>query len=685
MNNADIIRKLEKLLEWLHPGHLSCIDQYSDEVDDIKSDLLLAINAEPTNTKIVLPFYANKDEAHYANAHVKLIFDYYLVLFDFENAKVEEVESLTKCCGRLIDQIFHKAVPHKNLTPHHIYTNGFSELYHTIHFNRDYTNLSAFSYHQKGDAYSCLLRILIKHGYLDLAARIYQTYSFFISPKFLILKTKEFYNDEEKLKNINKKFADLLIRELEKLDISMYKYLTDKEPSEHSLVLDTQNGYDTFLNFRCQFENLFEKIYSPELKFKTSNMLKCLYPKGVGISEAMDFFIKRLAKRPNCGTESPTKEQLFQEDAARIKALYCNYISKNENLSLLLFSHSTQSTIISKDAEYFLSLMISGSILMLLESEIGKDAYLRLHCTKYDEKWKKGRFSEKLHAAFLNQNDCMKSFLADLMDLYINVKNYNSDYINPNEMIDFIELLEKRHTELEELEVSAKVNALSRDAFKFTPESVRNNCLTFFKNNRDGMFAMSESDAERLFAKLNNMEEIKKIISTGEIIFAPYREINGDVLSGDFTGLVACQIKAVERYLKEIIIRHARSKHQNLLVGNKALELTSDRYSSDKSLRVVQVDNNSTAANLSSRGPNCAFADIGACIAFVRNYGLSNKGKYNSFEYVEECGSRSFYKNWVDQVRNRHMHVIPIESLQEAKDKLRKTAYWLLKIIDELS
>ncbi|MBR5313985.1 MAG: hypothetical protein IKU45_01065, partial [Clostridia bacterium] len=103
MNNADIIRKLEKLLEWLHPGHLSCIDQYSDEVDDIKSDLLLSINAEPTNTKIVLPFYANKDEAHYANAHVKLIFDYYLVLFDFENAKVEEVESLTKCCGRLID------------------------------------------------------------------------------------------------------------------------------------------------------------------------------------------------------------------------------------------------------------------------------------------------------------------------------------------------------------------------------------------------------------------------------------------------------------------------------------------------------------------------------------------------------------------------------------------------------
>ena len=64
---------------------------------------------------------------------------------------------------------------------------------------------------------------------------------------------------------------------------------------------------------------------------------------------------------------------------------------------------------------------------------------------------------------------------------------------------------------------------------------------------------------------------------------------------------------------------------------------------------------------------------------------MSNKGKYNSFEYIEEHGSRSFYKNWVDQVRNRHMHVIPIESLEDAKEKLRKTAYWLLKIIDELS
>ena len=49
------------------------------------------------------------------------------------------------------------------------------------------THLAKFAQAEKGNAYPAFLKILIKTGYLDLAVKFYQTYSFYISPRFLII------------------------------------------------------------------------------------------------------------------------------------------------------------------------------------------------------------------------------------------------------------------------------------------------------------------------------------------------------------------------------------------------------------------------------------------------------------------------------------------------------------------
>ena len=54
------------------------------------------------------------------------------------------------------------------------------------------------------------------------------------------------------------------------------------------------------------------------------------------------------------------------------------------------------------------------------------------------------------------------------------------------------------------------------------------------------------------------------------------------------------------------------------------------------------------------------------------------------FDYDQKISDCVLHKNWVQKVRNAHMHVAPVKSLTDAKAILAKTAYWLLRIIDEL-
>ena len=200
--------------------------------------------------------------------------------------------------------------------------------------------------------------------------------------------------------------------------------------------------------------------------------------------------------------------------------------------------------------------------------------------------------------------------------------------------------------------------------------------------------AESDEDFEKIYQNLDKFEKIKEILSTGELIFSPYRDIDDNILSGDLTGLVTCQIKAVERYLKEIIIRYARSKGKWIETNGKDINLIDSTpqkmiIKNNENYYVVKIDENSNAMNLSSINPGISTTvDIGPCIKFIKE-NISNS-KQSIFNYNEKISDCPLHKNWVNQVRNPHMHVTPVESLSDAKKILAKTAYWLLRIIDEL-
>ena len=100
--------------------------------------------------------------------------------------------------------------------------------------------------------------------------------------------------------------------------------------------------------------------------------------------------------------------------------------------------------------------------------------------------------------------------------------------------------------------------------------------------------------------------------------------------------------------------------------------------SNTPNIKILIVNENTNSLDLSKGDTS---VEIGPCIYFIKNVNnitdLSNNPTNSIFK-------KDLQKKWVNEVRNKYMHVIPIKSLSEAKEKLAKTSYWLLRVIDEL-
>ena len=690
MTNSIILSKLDTLKSSLVPVKLSNLKNLPKA---IRMDLEYAITLGQIKTKI--PGYSveileEKNEAIYANCYSKLIFDYYLDNFKFSDATEDEVEQLANTVGLLIDRIFYKSIPYKNLAEKSLYDNGLSDIYHTVQLNRYYTYLSNYALSGKGACYPLLLEILIENGCLNTASKIYKAYSFYISPKFLLLTVQKYYSNQEKINTLDKKITKLLINELEKLDISLYKLQSDEHETEKS-----DQRYNTFYNLFLQFRSLrLRMFYDSNLKFTPTDTFSDIQS-GIecNICDAIDFYLSKV----------PIQEEQKRIVMEFLKDVIPYEIDTNKLMSLFgqTTSGETQGWMIGEDVVFFLDVVLHGCVFLLLDNADAFVQYRNLIMKQVksdivlNDAWLKSEFPNTLVKNYLKQNDTLKEFIADLIDLYINIRNFRSDFVDPNQMLDFIQMLEEHSEELSEIGVDAKVKAVAT-IYDKSPEKIDENCAKFFDRNFDNGIKESIED---VVEKLKDMEDIKKIISTGEFIFIPYQEMQDDVLDGDLTGLITCQIKAVERYLKEVVVRYARSQNMNIAVSGKGdkkrIDLTKDKfhtykYEDGKKIRVITVvvvDEKTNAMNLSSQNNGCTSVEIGQCIMFIKENNLARSNSKSIFEYnapKEKCSQSALYKNWVEKVRNKHMHTIPIESLSDAKEKLAKTAYWLLKIIKEI-
>ena len=286
-------------------------------------------------------------------------------------------------------------------------------------------------------------------------------------------------------------------------------------------------------------------------------------------------------------------------------------------------------------------------------------------------------YLNKNYERFIDDQE-FKLYLINFLDHYKNIIDITGKReCSIDELGIFVDKVNERNEQLND----KLIGELIEKRFKsLSQEDIEENCKLFFDMNKDELNNQISSEKSQLIiAKLNSVPTLKKIIATGEIMFLPYAEIDDDLISGDFTGLVVSQIKAVERYLKETIIRFARNQGKNILIdksNRNSMKLTRYIMPLNDTQKILVVGENTDSLDLSQGDYS---VEIGPCIIFIKRNlnALSNVPTDSIF-------TNDLYDRWVSVVRNRYMHVVPIDSLSDAKEKLAKTSYWLLRVIDEL-
>ena len=204
----------------------------------------------------------------------------------------------------------------------------------------------------------------------------------------------------------------------------------------------------------------------------------------------------------------------------------------------------------------------------------------------------------------------------------------------------------------------------------------------------------------------NNTKIIDQIVS-GELQAAPMCENqDDDILQGwDFTNYLVCQIKSVERYLKEVLIqyhlndihrtsterflkpefRYLRNRYPYIKKIQAVPQNIQDyfyinegpKYSLISSMGRINLSNvaNPTAEDLSSPESKSRNLECGSAYIAI-------KYAYRSERQLPQLFTMDyFYQFGLQDVRNENLHTLMIESVRELKEKRTKLAFWFIYCI----
>lgn len=232
----------------------------------------------------------------------------------------------------------------------------------------------------------------------------------------------------------------------------------------------------------------------------------------------------------------------------------------------------------------------------------------------------------------------------------------------------------------------------------YDDESKKRILKNFFKL---GYEKTKESEVKNIKFRNSNVDDlindiIKKIYSNntlvnqivaGEHIFNKLDEIEiNNELQGDYTFLVASQIKSVERFIKESILKN--------LIGEEFINKNNEIYeiAVNKKLDDLRIDGDKVlyCAELGTLDyylSNC-FLEVDNDFKKRKNKifdsrRLVNNG-YSIFYKKNIRSTTKFYKEFVSEVRNGHFHTSLINNINEARYFRKETAFWLLCVICEL-
>lgn len=200
-----------------------------------------------------------------------------------------------------------------------------------------------------------------------------------------------------------------------------------------------------------------------------------------------------------------------------------------------------------------------------------------------------------------------------------------------------------------------------------------------------GEFKISISDAENLYKSIEKNEKIINGLSTGEMIYI--ENINNPYfMNGDYTTLIANQVKIVERYLKEVLVqlypkniwRFKRNRDNKVEKECKISFL-------DACLSELTADYLSISRNYENKFDLYNENNIKIEKNKPKNKNVMELGPINlALEEVNKANNlfgNTLNSELIQKVRNGVFHIGQIDTMEEAKDTHSKLAYWFARCI----
>lgn len=660
--------------------------------------------------------YLKEDKVDFSiivNSTLKIFFDYYIANMS-ETVEDEIFDLITEFFNFFLNRsMIYNQLTVLNLRPVTIcndknHEDGYYHLiYQRLLGTEEVYEMSEIVQDESFRQYcNTLCRVLILNNKFDYLIEFYSKANRIIEPKVLIesfIELKE--GIDEKYFNYN--LCNFLSQLFDKLDFSFYENYVDRRTQkvntlDESFELNSKllkKNKRTGVNITRIFDKIFDEIceFYSELSqdeilfndfYKYTDDLYC-YDKEKTIKEEKkavfhtvnEWFIsfknESVRWRSLCSLLSILLAQInkiYPEDDKQVD--FSANIAKFSTTCFFYIEHIIDYLIDlrKKESDKFEELLVSRTTDILKEAKrISEMELCEKRILELDKK------------------------IYRLMNLYIRAKNINQKVISEDEKntVEFKDYIEKRLNVLQDIFVSRNkylamnlsgeekqniVKSFLKSAFQsYKVNGVERNAKEEY-NIRD----LSERDIDLCYDAIKNNQSLIDQIVSGEKLVEPYvcaREMgydNGgdDYASGDYTNLVVCQIKGIERYVKEVLVQYHRG---NIWKTQKGRVFNDDRWpivnrqdgnSAHITLGGIQ---NPTAEDL--KDLECGSAIYALFRAYIedRNLGVIN------FKI-----SKQVLTEFVQKVRNGHLHINKIKTMNEALMRRNQTAFWLMHLIKRL-
>ena len=487
-----------------------------------------------------------------------------------------------------------------------------------------------------------------------------------IEPKVLIeyfIELKDKINDKE----FNYDLCKFLCQLFDRLDFSMCDSLANMN--------NTQNKEEKLIN------NLLKKG-------KTGISIVDVYLKIVG--EIVEFF--KEFEQDKILFEGFDK---YTDDYYQKKRLTATPEEIDKiNYDCIILTHYANSLSESKEkaAVQILSTVFDSINLNNSTAQVHNDIKISINCLDYMEKI----IDYLILLRNANSKDYSKKDLDNkiykLLNLYIRAKNINQKIIIPKskdeEIVDFKEEIEKKLSKLQDVVVNVNKYLAEKQSDEEKQLIVKNFFKSAFddyiKNGRQtnanseyDIHDLSDRDIDLCYDAIKSNQSLINQIVTGEILVEPYvrardMNINHDYATGDYTNLVVCQIKAMERYVKEVLVQHHKEEIWKTKPQQGGARWPDEWKKTDKIGNKIRVPQNPTAEDLHD-------LECGGAIYALRK-------AYEIEEHVRDnfCISYKFYTKGIHEVRNGHLHIDKIKTVDDALMRRSQTAFWIMYLITKL-